>query len=294
MYVHLVLNELESIPVTLASALRTFLTEGGAVTIIPSVNSEISSYNAFLNSFDLDIKQFNSTEKRITSINYNHPLYSRGVFEKEVRNFQYPKVNGFFELSNSQGTIALEYENGKPFLIDKNKLSLFTGSLQTINSNFKSSPLIVPTFYNMAKYGLKTPSLYMLIGENNSFDVRINLGQDAILKLENDQYSIIPQQQYYNTKVRITTNDIPEFSGIYAVKNSAEILKHVSFNYNRNESAMRYKDLSNLKDITLSNTVENAFDNIKSETKMNALWKWFVIFAAALLIIEMAILKYFK
>ena len=290
----IILNELESIPVTLASALRTFLTEGGAVTIIPSINSEITSYNAFLNAFDLDLKQFNDTEKRITSINYNHPLYNRGVFEKEVRNFQYPKVNGFFELSNSRGAAALEYEDGKPFLIDKNKLSLFTASLENINSNFKSSPLIVPTFYNMAKYGLKTPSLYMLIGQNNSFDVTVNLGQDVILKLENDQHSVIPQQQYYNTKVRINTNEIPDFAGIYAVKNSAEILKHVSFNYSRNESSMRYQDLSNLKDITLSNTIEKAFDNIKSETKMNALWKWFVIFAAALLIIEMAILKYFK
>ncbi|GAA4282375.1 vWA domain-containing protein [Gaetbulibacter aestuarii] len=290
----IVLNELQALPVALASALKSFLERGGALTIIPSNNTEIKSYNSFLTTYGLALNSFNNSEKRITKINYSHPLFRKGVFEKQVTNFQYPRVNEYYELSRSQGASALEFEDLKPFLIDSNKLFLLTAPLNEANSNFKNSPLIVPTFYNMAKYGLDIPSLYMIIGQPNRFDVKVKLGQDDILSMENKGHSYIPQQQYFNTKVRIQADNIPDIAGIYAIKNKEETLEYVSFNYDRSESRMNYIDISSLKGSFVSNSIEQIFDTIKSETKINALWKWFVIFAAALLIIEMAILKYFK
>jgi hypothetical protein len=48
-------------------------------------------------------------------------------------------------------------------------------------------------------------------------------------------------------------------------------------------------------DVVDSNSsIATAFDEIKSATDVNELWKWFVIFALAFLIIEMLILKFFK
>jgi len=64
------------------------------------------------------------------------------------------------------------------------------------------------------------------------------------------------------------------------VQNKTEIIENVSYNYSRDESNLTYQQFSN--------------DTIKSDNKVNALWKWFVIFALILLIIEMLILKYFK
>ncbi|HEX9601673.1 MAG TPA: hypothetical protein VF985_09295, partial [Mariniflexile sp.] len=80
----------------------------------------------------------------------------------------------------------------------------------------------------------------------------------------------------------------------YAIKNKNDTIKNVSYNYNRNESALVYRNLSASKNLTVSDSIAEIFDSIKSDTKVNALWKWFVIFALALLIIEMLILKYFK
>ena len=105
---------------------------------------------------------------------------------------------------------------------------------------------------------------------------------------------MIPQQQYFNNKVAITTIDIPEKSGIYNIKNKAEIIENVSYNYNRNESILVYQNFSNLDNVTISNSISDAFNTIKNDTKVNELWKWFVILALILLIIEMLILKFFK
>ena len=118
--------------------------------------------------------------------------------------------------------------------------------------------------------------------------------QDAVLSLVSEDSNIIPKQQYFNNKVVVNTSETPSKASIYSVQNKNKSLQNVSYNYNRNESKLVYKDLSLIKNTTISDSIIEVFDTIKSNTKVNALWKWFAIFALALLIIEMLILKFFK
>jgi len=71
-------------------------------------------------------------------------------------------------------------------------------------------------------------------------------------------------------------------------------LTHVSYNYNRNESLLRYSDLTKIKGVSTENSLSSTLKNIKIEANVTWLWKWFVIFALILLAFEMLILKYFK
>ena len=41
-------------------------------------------------------------------------------------------------------------------------------------------------------------------------------------------------------------------------------------------------------------SIENSLDIIKSSTKTESIWKWFVTFALIFLALEMPILKFFK
>tara|TARA_R110002049_G_scaffold101379_3_gene245942 strand:- start:429 stop:2354 length:1926 start_codon:yes stop_codon:yes gene_type:complete len=290
----IVLNELSAIPSALAVALKQFTDQGGVLVVIPSKSIVQSSYNDFLINYKSTFNDFVDTPKRITTINYAHPLYGNGVFEKQVSNFQYPKVNSYYNIISNTSSAILKYENGKPFLFQNNNAFVFTAALNTDNSSFKNSPLIVPTLYNIGKYSLNIPELYYTIGKNNMFSVRTELLQDDILSLTNGDINIIPEQRYFNNKMVIKTSETPAVADTYSIKNKNTTIKNVSYNYNRNESDLVYKNLSNLKDITQSNSIADVFDAIKSDTKVNALWKWFVIFALMLLIIEMGILKYFK
>lgn len=290
----IVLNELDAIPNALSMALKAFTDQGGTLIIIPSNKIDNASYNLLLNKYNSNFNAFFTTEKQVTKINYSHPLYSNGVFEKQVSNFQYPKVNSFYNVTFNNASAILQFEDGKPFLYQNKNVFVFVSSLNADNSNFKNSPLIVPTLYNIGRYSFKNPPIYFNIGKENSFDVETQLQQDAVLTLANNNQSIIPKQQYFNNKVIITTSEMPSIASIYTVKNKNESIKNVSYNYNRNESNLVYRNLLTSKNITVGNSINEIFDTIKSDTKVNALWKWFVIFALALLIIEMLILKYFK
>jgi hypothetical protein len=289
----IVLNELNAIPNTLVGVLNAFTKQGGILMIIPSNTISSDSYNTLLKNYTISFGDFMDHEKQITTINFSNPLYSNGVFEKRVTNFQYPNVNSFYNISNN-GNDVLLFEDNKPFLLKSNQAFVFTASLNEANSNFINSPLIVPTLYNIGKMSLKFPELYYSIGKENTYDVSVQLHQDDILSLENKTVNMIPQQQYFNNKVVIHTYDEPSTAGIYTIKDNNKSIQNISYNYARHESNLVYQDISNLKNIHLSNSITDIFNSLKSDSKVNELWKWFAIFALAFLIIEMLILKYFK
>ncbi|PTM04128.1 MAG: hypothetical protein DA407_13295 [Bacteroidetes bacterium] len=289
----IILNELESIPVSLSNALQNFTSNGGYVLIIPAVNANINSYNQCLSVIgNATLSNETKADKNVTSINYSHPVFD-AVFDKQVSNFQYPITHSFYNLNTPESAI-LSFEDNKPFLVQTNNTFVFAASLNSENSNFIDSPLIVPTLYNIGRQSLKLPKLYYHIGNKNTFDVNTTMQQDAILKLKFEDVEIIPQQQTLLNKVSIITNEAPKTAHTYAIINNTEILEHISFNYNRSESNLSYQDLSTVSNATISNSLPQLLTSIKSDNNINALWKWFVIFALLFLIIEMLILKYFK
>jgi len=290
----IVLNELDLIPNALNTALKAFTDNGGVVIIIPSQNIDIENYNSTLLSFNFTpFKTLNTSNKRLTNINYSHPIYA-SVFEKQVTNFQYPKVNAFYPHELSSASALLLFEDNKPFLSQNGNTYLFSAPLNKDNSNFKTINLIVPTFYNIGKSSLKNVRLYYTTGKVNNYDVTTVLKQDEILTLSSINDNIIPQQKYFNNKVSITTNETPKKAAIYNIKNKINVIENVSYNYDRIESNLIYQDLSSIPNATISNSIPELFNTIKSDTKINELWKWFIIFALLFLIIEMLILKYFK
>jgi hypothetical protein len=288
-----ILNELELISTALKAALTSFSNEGGTILIIPSEKSDLGSYNQLFR--ELNISTYttsNTNEKRITSINYDHPLLANAFYSK-VTNFQYPKVEVSYRFSSNKNNV-LSYEDGSPFLVGTANKFAFSSALNSTNSNFKNSQLIIPVLYNMGLQSLQLPKLYYTIGEPNSIAISTIIGQDDILTLESEDTSIIPLQKTYNTSVVLETDDFPDKAGIYKVKNKTIVLQNLSFNYIRDESSLKYYDLSLLKNITVDSSLATTINTIKSSTNVNALWKWFVIFALVFLIIEMLILKYLK
>lgn len=290
----IILNELKEVPNSLITTLKAFTDNGGYLLIVPSDKSTLNSYNQLLNNYNISqLSAFKENEKRVTSINFSHPLFTN-VFDKKVTNFQYPKVNSYYGFTSNNNASILSFEDNNTFLTEANNVYVFSAPLNEENSNFQNSPLIVPVLYNIGKQSLKLSELYYTIGNENTIDINLKLSQDDILSLKIDESSVIPLQQTYANKVEITTNEFPENAGIIAVMNKDRFIKNLSFNYNRNESNLNYLDLSNYSYDNIGNSVTSALNDIKSSTNVNALWKWFVIFALAFLVIEMLILKLLK
>mgnify|MGYP006138885517 FL=1 len=289
----IILNELDNIPESLAIAIKYFSDNGGTVLIIPSINGSIEQYNSLLSKLQLGTfsKLFNQ-EKRITQIVFEHPLF-RDVFEKRVLNFQYPKVNSYYEISTKQPAV-LKFEDAQPFIIQNKNNVTFTAAINTTNSNFQSSPLIVPTLYNIAKQSLALPKLYYEIGIQNQYSIPVSLSQDEILKITDSTYSYIPLQQTKANQVNITTFESPPYAGTFNIEKDKKPIEKVSYNYNRTESLLRYSNPENWNNTRVHAGVDELFSSIAKGNSIQSYWKWFAIFALLFLVLEMIILKFYK
>lgn len=290
----IILNELENIPAGLVNILSEHTENGGGLAIIPSVKSDLQAYNSLLLNLGAgSFSNYNKNELQITNINFSHPLY-QNVFESEVKNFQYPKVEGEFTWNAPSAQSVLTYNNGRNFLGFAKNTFVFSTAIHAENSNFKQSPLIVPTFYNMAKQSLKLPQLSYTIGKNNQVMIPASLEKDEVLEIKMAAEKFIPQQRRFQDKVELTFYDLPEKAGIYEVVQKEEEKAQLSFNYDRIENRMKFSDLSGLENVNLSHDIKAFFNAEINKNEVNHLWKWFVIFALIFLMIEVILLKFLK
>ena len=293
----IILNELVEVPQALQTTLKAFVAKGGNLAVIPSEKTSVSNLNSFLGNFGkIQFRNLENKSKLITKINFDHPLFS-GVFENKITNFQYPKTNNSFGISTSYPAV-LSYEDQSVFVTEiQNPVSgitVFSAPINSENSNFQQSPLIVPLFYKMGQNNQKTGVNALTIGNNQPYFVDVLLTKDAILEVKGNEDSFIPIQQILNNKVKLTFNDFPETAGNYGVFDKKQIIENLSFNYKRSESDLSQVNTNIVSDFKTADTISTIFNTLQTERTDSQIWKWFVIFALLFLALEMAIIKFVK
>ncbi|MBC73293.1 MAG: hypothetical protein CMH47_13725, partial [Muricauda sp.] len=149
----------------------------------------------------------------------------------------------------------------------------------------------VPTFYNMAQSSLQMPQTYQTLGKPNTVDISAEIGNDDILKVAKDGYEFIPLQQTFPHRVRVSFDQNPTEDGIYSVLQNQQVLQNISFNYPRTESQLKYLDVGSLENMNSMDSVPELFEYLEAENNITAYWKWFVILALLLALIEVLIQK---
>jgi hypothetical protein len=117
----------------------------------------------------------------------------------------------------------------------------------------------------MAQSIQKTGISALTIGENNPILIDVLLEKDEIVSIKNKEENFIPVQQILNNKVKITCNDYPQQAGNFEVYKQNEVLKNISFNYNRTESNLVPTDESVLSDYTTSETIDTIFTTLTNQ-----------------------------
>lgn len=293
----IVLDELRDIPQALQTTLKSFVEKGGNVIVIPSADSPVANLNAFLANFgNVKFGPLQPNKKMVTKIAFNHPLYAT-VFEKKIDNFQYPETKTSFAVT-SLSPAALSYEDQSPFLATMqtavSSVYVFSAPINKDNSNFQNSPLIVPTFYNMASASGKTGISEIVIGDNRPLMIDALLSKDEIVNIKNKDEKFIPVQQVLNNKVKLTFNGLPGQAGNFGVYKQDDLLKNISFNYGRTEGDLQDANTGALSDYKTIDSVDSVFNALLADRTNNELWKWFVILALLFLITELLIQKFVK
>jgi hypothetical protein len=293
----IIINELDELPQSLQTTLKSFVQKGGNIILIPSETPKLQNWNSFLANFGtIKLIDDEVTDKKVTKINFNHPLYST-VFEKKIDNFQYPLVRKTFTISGTSPAI-LSYNDQNSFLtamaIEVSSVYVFAGAINKQNSNFLNSPLVVPTFYNMAQNAQKTGINTLFIGDNQPFIVDVNLTKDEILEIKNNSENFIPIQQLMSSKVKMTFNENPKKAGNFEVMNGTIPVENISFNYNRTESNLNDTNLDIANEHEQINDIESVFNTIQIDRTDTQIWKWFVILSLLFILMELLIQKNVK
>lgn len=293
----IILNELSDIPQALATTIKNFYAKGGNIVIIPSAESNIQNLNAFIANFGNTVfSNPNKTKKQVIKIAFSHPLYQT-VFEKTTNNFQYPTVNSGFVVSGTALPV-LSYDDQSPFLASLTNgignIYVFSAAVNKTNSNFQNSPLIVPTFYNMAQNSNRTGINAITIGTNQTLLADVLLSKDEVVTVRNESGDFIPMQQIVINKVKLSFGAYPELAGNYAVYKNDENIKNISFNHARTESNLNLNNKSILDDYTKTTSVGTVYSDIQSVRTASELWKWFVAATLLFLLLELFIQKFVK
>ena len=286
----IILNELRDISPSLGKLIRDYRDTGGSLLIIPAREMNVSSLNRLLSGLgSTRYGERIDTEIRITKVNTTHPIF-REVFEKQVANFDFPVLQSYFPLINGPAKI-LELQNGEAFLSGRNGTYVFAAPINPNESNFSASPLIVPTFYRIAKESLSPAPLYFEIGRQNSLDLEAKARQDGVMELQSESYAFIPRQQQFIRKTRLFFSEEPETDGIYSIRYSGNALRNISFNFPRTESVTVYPELNFPENVYVSPSIEALLQQYQNETNIRSLWKWFVILALLFVLAEMILQK---
>jgi hypothetical protein len=288
-----VLNEVAELSSSLLSTLQKKREENAVFIIIPSSEDTDENYRLFIRKLGVSgFEDRQEQEKLVTGISFNHPLYT-GVFEEQIRNFEYPKVQVSFHLK-SGNTPILTFQDGKAFLFEFDGNYFFTAPLNQRNTNFTQSPLVVPTFYNIGASAIRPQQLYYYPGKINKIEVPIEIKGDQILQINSETLNFIPQQKRFSNKVEIIIDELPNKPGNFNINNKEQWVSGISFNVDREESKMIYQEIKNAENIEIIKDLPEFFNSAGFKKEVGTFWKWFVTFALLFLIIETLLLKYFK
>ena len=293
----LIVNEIDEISQALQTTLQSFAEKGGTLIVIPSVKTTISNLNSLLNpTKTIQYKSLNKTEKLITKIHFSNPIF-KNVFDKQINNFQYPKTKVSFDF-NSFGALILSYQDQTPFLQSSNlglgKVFIFSAPLNTDNSNFQQSPLIVPVFYKLAQSEGKNGIVARTIGNSDPYLVNTKGNNEGIFQIKNKKEQFIPIQQILSTKVKMNLGNYPKKAGNFEIFNNSEKIENCSFNYDRTESNSFETNQKIMSEYSQIDSLSTFFNAIQTENNDSQIWKWFLIFALLFLLTETAIIRFVK
>lgn len=308
----IVLNALSQIQSGLSQELQKFVSNGGSIVIFPSFEDDLSSYNEFLQSLEMDnYLQYDTVKTKVANINIQHPLFN-DVFEKIPDNIDLPVVFSYYPMTKnfrSNREVLLKLQNEESFLsvqtYKTGKVYLSAVALTTEASNFPHHAIFVPALYRMALLVEPERALYYYTASENTIPLKGNIqGTDMVFRLKktDSDFEIVPGISENVGNINISTYGQIKEAGNYDVVLDKDVVCGLAFNYDRRESVLEYYSQSELTKVISQNNLKyfKVLDASKKElTKTISdvrngiiLWKIFVILALIFFVSEILVLRF--
>lgn len=306
----IILNALPSIGSGLAGELRRYVEEGGNLLVFPGEDADLPSYNDMLLSMGVaGIQQKDTQTTRVTSINELHSIYS-GVFERLPENIDLPVVQEYYILdrqTRGREQYLMQLQNGNYFLTETpsgaGRVYLSAVPASDRFSNFPRHAMFVPTVYNIALHSAAIYPLFHTIGTDELVTIRnYRPAAGELFTITAEQLEIIPETRNINNNINLLLHGQIQSQRNYRLKAGDNLLRYLSFNYDRRESLLESYSKSEIEQMTAEKQNIFAFEsgNVSFEKQMEILrggkqlWRLFLLIALLFLATEVLLLRFMK
>jgi len=293
--------------------LRSYLNNGGSIFLMPGSNSTLSGFQKITNELNipsptLTVGKINSDTNPIKfdKVDFNHPIFQDLYENKGKRNIESPEVYYHFKINTEgKGESIISLMDGSSFLSEfksgKGKIFVLNTAPVLSWSNFPLKTIFAP---------LINKSVYYLASKDRTDDQAV-AGNNVLIDLRNNTSPQIKierpdnSEDYINLQDQANANYIEygktDLSGNYKVYSEKNLIDEFSINTDPQESVTKYltiKDFENyLKEIDFKGKFINVTKNedpakIVLQSRFGSeLWRYFILLAIILAIVEMAVAR---
>lgn len=308
----LILNGINELPSGIISDISSFLAQGGSVFCIPGSDIKLTDYTQLLKTVGLS--GYNgkvTTGNQLSEISYASKFFN-GMFDKQQKSLNLPLLKSVYSLRDyrqANAEVLLKLRNQLPLMLavkQKGMFYLLNTDLSKANGGFTANALFPSLLLRSAELSLRSLPSYFTIGSAGVLEIPSNANQDEPLTLNSSAETFIPKQMVSDGMVRLQLNQ-PELNeriteGFYTVK-SSQVLGKLAFNLNRSESntALLSQDVlkfqfeqAGFSNVSIQRMRDGNSSFEFSMEKPSSFWRTFVLLALLFLLVEMAILKFWK
>ncbi len=286
-----------------------YFNEKGKLVLMPGSNSNVINFSNFCDALTLTsptnaVGSFENEEvtSSIENINLNHPVFTNLFVNENKSVIESPKIKYYFKFpSQLRESKIISLIDGSPFLFEKtnNKVMVFNVSPNLAWSDFPIKGIFAPLINKCVSYIASNTS-----NENNylagdQIDVKLSGLNSNLLKLEKPS----SENEFINLdslskKIYYQYSDTKQ-TGFYKFYNGNELIDFAVVNINAEESKIKSFDEDEVEDFLSEKNInknifwiepDNDFKSVIYQSRFGSeLWKYFLIIALALSLMEMFI-----
>jgi hypothetical protein len=308
----ILVNGINDISSGLAADLVRLSEEGHSIGLFPGEKINLTSWNNLLSELELpSLGNIVTTGNSINAIDYKNPFFI-GVFDKEKEDLNLPAIMKSYKVIGSNQSPAyplLSQRNGNPLLLKSpgNKSNyLFTSSLASSFGNFTQNAIFPAIILRIGELSKRKLPQFVTIGKDSKILIYNSLNAEKPIRLVNKSVDFIPPRQNFKSisSISISGTEAVEklIAGSYKVVEDDE-LGSLAINYDRKESSsetMNEKQIvAAFENSGIKNCTFKAVLNGQSTTQIKLdkpveYWRIFIVIGLIFLLIEMALLKFWK
>ncbi len=293
--------------------LSSYVKNGGSLFLMPGSNSTLQNFKTLSEAIGLPSPSgFVGNDSKLTvpmsfeKIDFNHPVFKDIFQKKEKQNVESPEILTYFKINTQgKGKNIISLVDGSSFLgeykIGNGKVFMMNTAPNLKWSNFPVKSLFAPLMNKSVYYLSSTDRTGSNFIAGNPLNINLrnqSLAQIKIVKPDkNDVFLNLENRRQTNFIDYNETN----IAGEYKIYSGQKLIDELSVNTDPQESVTQYLKESDFKDYLKKINFKGKYINIAKDANPvevvlqsrfgSELWKYFLLVALILALVEMAVAR---